>query len=135
MSSKAREQLLRCAVLPPMYRFYDRAGKQWVSGAVSPADWPGELRRLGAQYIIYVDVISKGNFMTAQKYPNEQQLKALWMAVRAISKEQHLFANMTVEVPLDADLTDFDRRRDVMAAGERVANSYVNDILHAIGAQ
>jgi hypothetical protein len=106
-----------------------------MSGAVSPGDWPGELRKLGAQYIIYIDVISRGSFLAANKYPNEQQLKALWMAVKGISKEQHLFANMTIEIPLDYDLTDFDHRRDAMATGEQIANSKTNDILHAIGVQ
>jgi len=134
-TGKAREQLLKCSVLPPMYRFYDRAGKQWVSGAVSPGDWPGELRKAGAQYIIYVDVVSHGNVLSLNKYPNEQQLRALWMAVKSISKEQHLFANLTMEIPMDIDLTDFDRRRDAVAVGERVANTYINDILHAIGIQ
>jgi NTE family protein len=134
-SGKAREQLLRCAVLPPLYGEYERAGKKWISGAIHPGDWAGELRRLGAQFIIYIDVISQGNTMTSQKYANDAYLKPLWTAVRGISKQQHLFANYTIEVPLDIDLTDFDRRREAISTGERVTQTKLPEILKAVGLQ
>jgi NTE family protein len=130
---KASDQLLRCSVLPPLYTFYDRAGKQWVSGAVSPGDWPGELRKMGAQFIIYVDVTSRGNLLSPGKYANGPALTALWYSLRSMSKQQHLFANLTIEVPSEIDLTDFDRRREAIAIGERAAQNYVPTILNAIG--
>lgn len=132
-SGKAREQLLRCAVLPPLYKFYDRAGKAWVSGAISPGNWPDELRKAGAQYIIYVDVINRGSLLTSKNYSNENQLKALWIALRSISQQQHLFANLTIEVPSDIDLVDFDRRREAIGLGEKAASDVVDGITKAIG--
>jgi NTE family protein len=130
---KAREQLVRCAVLPPLYNYYERAGRRWITGALSPADWPTELRKAGAQFIIYVDVISQGSYMSEKRYGNDPELKALWTAVKAISKQQHLFANLTIEVPSDLDLSDFDHRREMIGVGERAATRYIPDLTRALG--
>ncbi len=127
---KAREQLVKCAVLPPLYSFYQRAGKTYVSGALSPVDWPGEFRKLGAQYLIYVDVISSGKIILKESSP---ELKALWLAVREISKQQHLVANLTIEVPIDMDLTDYDHRREAVAQGEQAATKYLPGLMTALG--
>jgi NTE family protein len=130
---KAREQLVKCAALPPLFSFYQRAGRNYISGALSPGDWPGELRRLGAQVIIYVDVISRGSVMTDKRYSGDAELKALWLAVRAISKQQHLFANLTIEIPSDMDLSDYDHRHDAIALGEQAALTNLDAIKQAIG--
>lgn len=130
---KAREQLLRCTVLPPFYTFYDRGGVSWISGAINPGDWPSELKRAGAQFIIYVDVISRGQVLAKNKYNGEVQVKALWTAVKAVSRQQHAFANMTIEVPLDMDLMDYDRRRDAIASGESIGNAALGEVLKAVG--
>lgn len=130
----AREQLVKCAVLPPLYSFYQRAGKNYISGALSPADWPSEFRKLGVQFIIYVDVISSGTFMT-DKSTNNSELKALWLAVRGISKQQHLFANLTIEVPMDMDLSDYEHRRDAVAQGEQTAIKFLPYLEKTIGMQ
>jgi predicted acylesterase/phospholipase RssA len=130
---KAREQLVKCAALPPLYSFYERAGKSYISGALSPGDWPGELRKLGAQFIVYVDVVSRGNIMTDKRYTGDSELKALWLAVRATSRQQHLFANFTIEIPSDMDLSDYDHRRDAIALGEQAALNSLGTIKQAIG--
>jgi NTE family protein len=130
---KARDGLLKCTVLPPLYNFYAQDGRQWISGAVSPGDWQGELKKAGAQYIIYVDVLSRGRALSSSQYSSAHQLKALWSAIRGISKQQQLFAHAVIEVPMDMDLGDYDKRRDAIAAGERAANTSINDILKAIG--
>ncbi|MDZ4678645.1 MAG: hypothetical protein SGI74_14200 [Oligoflexia bacterium] len=130
---KARDGLMKCAVLPPLYSFYQSEGKQWISGAVSPGDWSGELKKAGAQYIIFVDVVGQGRVLSQAQYGADPQLKALWAAIRGISKQQRQFAQMTIDVPMDIDLGDYDKRRDAIAAGERVASGSVNDLLKAIG--
>jgi len=132
---KAREQLVKCAVLPPLFSFYQRAGKNYISGALSPADWPTEFRKLGVQFIIYVDVISSGPFMTDKNYSGNSELKALWLAVRGISKQQHLFANLTIEVPMDMDLSDYDHRREAVIQGEQTATKFLPYLEKTIGMQ
>jgi NTE family protein len=129
---KAREQLIRCAALPPLYGFYERAGRHWISGALSPGDWPAEFKKLGVQYIIYVDVISHGNFLT-EKTSGQPDLKALWVAVKAISSQQHIFSNFNIDVDSDMDLSDFEHRRDAIALGEKAAAVYLPEISKAIG--
>jgi predicted acylesterase/phospholipase RssA len=132
----AREQLPKCIVLPPTYSALDASGKALMSGAVDPGDWAGELRRAGAQFIIYVDVISRGQALhNSVKYSDISSMKALWHAVRTLSRAQHGFANLTIEVPMDYDLTDFDRRREAITIGEDAAKQTLNSTLKAIGMQ
>jgi NTE family protein len=128
-----KDEVLKCTVMPPLYSPVETGGHKYISGAVNPGDWVGEMKRRGAKYIIYVDVISRGKYFT-QNYANDSQIKALWSGVKATSKAQQPFAQAVIEVPLDMDLNDFDTRRDAIAAGERAAVAQLHMILKNIGA-
>ena len=90
------------------------------------------MKKAGAQFIIYIDVISKGKFLL-QNHANSDQVRALWSGIKASSRQQQKQANAVIEVPLEMDLSDFEQRREAMAAGERAGNAALNDILTAIG--
>jgi predicted acylesterase/phospholipase RssA len=133
-AGKARDRVLFCAVLPPLYRAVEQDGKKWISGAVSPGDWVGKLKESGARYVIYVDVIGKGDYLAGSKFADQEQVRAFWTAVKSTSKQQHSLANAVIEVPLAMGLSDFDQRREAISAGERAGNSALNStILKEIG--
>lgn len=130
----AREQLVKCVAVPPLFGSVDQNNKSWMSGAVNPGDWSGELKKAGAQFIIYVDVVSKGpSVHSSAKYASPSEVKALWAAIKTLSKAQHGFANLTIEVPMDFDLSDFSRRREAITMGEEAAKTSMNQTLRSIG--
>ena len=130
---KARDELIRCLALPPLYNAFEKDGHRWTAAAVAPGDWAGLLRNAGAKYIIYIDVISKGTYLDKLKYSNDDQIRTLWSGIKSSSKLQHQFANITIEVAMDIDLADFDKRREAVSIGERAGNSSLNDVLKGIG--
>jgi NTE family protein len=131
-----KNQIEKCMAMPPIYSGIEASGKLTFAGSVAPGDWAGELHRAGAQFIIYVDVISKGNILAnSGNYSDPQTLRALWYSIKSISKQQHQLANLTIEVPMDYDLGNFDRRREAIAMGEDAAKQALGTTLKAVGMQ
>lgn len=127
----AKQELVRCIILPPLFNLAKKGGSFWMSGAVTPHNWAQELQKAGAEYLIYVDVVSKGELVKkGQKHP---QTKALWTAVKSISKANSKQAHLTIEVPTHRSILDFANRRELVSSGVRVSRAYLKEIKSAIG--
>lgn len=125
----ASEEIFPCIAFPPLLEI---ESESVVSGIVGTGDWAGELRKRGAKYVIYVDVVSKGNFLNSRKYQRGNELMALWTAAKTISKSQQKFADLAIEVPLSMDLGDFDQRRKAISEGERAVGRFIDHIMKFI---
>lgn len=134
-SGKARDQLSRCMVLPPLYTLEPASGKFWMSGIANPGDWVTELRKSGAQFIVYVDVISQGSYLEPSRYADPAELTSLWAAIKTISRQQHGYANFVIEVPTSIELSAFEKRREAIAAGEKAATEALSPLMKSIGMQ
>ncbi|MCC6277318.1 MAG: hypothetical protein IT289_05325 [Oligoflexia bacterium] len=128
------ENLIKCSALAPLFELKVNRKRDFVSGAVEPADWAGHFRRLGAQYLIYVDVISRGSYLDPHgELVKNREISDLWNEVREVSIEQSKYANKVIEIGMDMDLMSYENRRAAIAHGEKAASGEAEQIRSDIG--
>jgi len=126
------QEILKCVALPPVYGAYPSNGRRWMSGVVAGPNWGTIMRQQGAQFVVYVDVASRGRLIEGPHRP-ESYAQAFTTSLRTLSRTSQLQANYVIEVPMDIDMTDFNRRREAVAVGERVASQHVPEIAKSVG--
>lgn len=128
----AAQEILKCVSLPPLYEPYSLNNRNWMSAVVAAPNWGVIMRQQGVQFIVYVDVMSRGRIIDAPHRP-EAYAQAFTTSLRTLSRTSQLQANYVIEVPMDIDMSDFDRRREAMAIGERTGNQHASEILKSVG--
>jgi len=121
--------LEKCLSFPPFFT----ANQGWVADAFQVSEAAKFLRAHGANVIVFVNVLAKGNFLKEDRVENETETRIIWSdgTTKLSSEEQGIDWVVGVHTR-DYDILDFTAKQSFIAFGQesgaigadKIANKY-----------
>lgn len=128
---KAYEGIAKCASLPPLYKPYE---DKWVASPNVEGDWMDQLKAAGAEFYIYIDLLSSDAPLFSKfTYNSQDTLTALWTGIKSFSNIAQRQATMVIQTGATNDLLDFEARRELIKKGEQAGQNALPALKLAIG--
>jgi NTE family protein len=121
--------LAKCIPIPPMYE----ANGSWVAGAFRVEEAAAKLREKGANVIVLVNVLARGQILKGRKVKGEAAVQALWWDGVHHLQDGSKSVDWVVGIHTrNYDMLDFDARQSLVLFGQefgapaakRIADTY-----------
>ena len=113
-----KEMLPYCMAMPPLFKPY----QQNVAGILSHQVVADQLRQRGANYIIYIDVLTA----PIKTEDAEIDSQIVWSLAAEKMNQKLSGIDYTIRVPLRGyDLLDFNKRREMLQKGQMAAQAAI----------
>lgn len=124
------DAVLSCLSFPPAF-LNNGKKRSAISDLKGAAD---ELKRMGADVVVYVDLLAEAPFHQMKSLEGKESEQILWSEVRGHLREQFDGVDWVVSVNLaGADLLDFDKRRNFVLAGQQAGLFVVKKMVSKYG--
>lgn len=122
---RANKSLKKCMAFPPIYKNKNN----WLADPIMTDEVVAQIRRMGVDKIVYVDVISQSNLFTTSKFIDGDASRLIWVLAQKIQKEMASKVDYYISVNTRKySLLDMEPLRSYVLMGGQSAHDIVNKI-------
>ena len=126
----ARPAVEKCLAFPPLYN----ATNGWVASAFDVAESAKKLREMGAEIVVFVNVLARGNVLKEGRVQNQDESEIIWWdGLNTLNSTQAGLDWIVGIHTRNYDILDFDARQSFVLFGQEFGSAAAKKIAEQYG--